>query len=784
MPRGRKSAKSSKTSQPKVTKTLRTLKIPSETLKQPKKTSKSLPNTFVQTYAELDEALRTHTPKITLLDNIITVDNLLINSDVTIDFNDFSIISEESHASARVFDLRSGHLTLTGRGKIFAMGKQSVAIRAFGSISSSTPDYTVLDIDKDISLFAPDSYGIMISPNLGVAYGLTINFYGRIFARDGIGLSGSIRPKDGNLPTINVKSGAVIVADETAGVALDAIGHGVWNIESANLSGAAGANLGSGLVNFKRSQVIARDITFNLCASEAQTLKATADGGTYLAEHNANVAGTPSPSAKITLKSGKFYAPEPNIAKDVESSVKILTRAVFSHDVTGVLSRISSPIEEVTSAKLEAPTPAASVSTEPLSPITPVAENPPANYSVEPQPIEATDEDLIIAELNSEESEQPLPAPASPSLPPAPSPTPIMNEQTAARMALADAINDIRNLNARDYDTGFSNLERVIKHAENVLSNPQTSISDIFGAASQLLQAFDGLKQETDDNPLSDAELDELFYHGAVLEEMVSESAFDLPDLQRAIPDPIFDQPVAIQASFAQPMNIQDSLEQSDFSELDFEEPDLTPLSPEEASSLNHMANQLSLQAQDYDTSEPLATDFGQISALLNLIADLDLSRYLASTQDDLLKALAEAEETLNDSSCSQDDIDDVVELLTDGLRELELVRNAHVATRTPKPLPKTSAPAPVAKQTVFATMVDEMSPASTWTSGVTMIDEMTPFTTDPDTFEKMLRSTRPALLALLEAGLHPFKKLSRSLVAGARAGLKAYHDTLHAFKN
>lgn len=773
MPRGRKSTKSSKTSQPKATKTLRTLKIPSETLKQPKKTSKSLPNTFVQTYAELDEALRAHTPKITLLDNIITVDNLLINSDVTIDFNDFSIISEESHSSARVFDLRSGHLTLTGRGKIFAMGKQSVAIRAFGSISSSTPDYTVLDIDKDISLFAPDSYGIMISPNLGVAYGLTINFYGRIFARDGIGLSGSIRPKDGNLPTINIKPGAVIVADETAGVALDAIGHGVWNIESANLSGAAGANLGSGLVNFKRSQVIARDITFNLCASEAQTLKATADGGTYLAERNANVAGTPSPSAKITLKSGKFYAPEPNIAKGVESSAKILTRAVFSHDVAEVLSQISSPIEEVTSAELEAPAPVLA-SAEPLPSAMPTAENPPANYFVEPQPVETTDEELIIAELNSEESEHPLPAPASPSLPPAPSPTQVMNDQTAARMALADAINDIRNLNARDYGTGFSDLEQVIKYAESVLSNPQTSISDIFGAASQLLQAFDGLKQETDDNPLSDAELDELFYHGAVLEEMVSDSTFDLPDLQPVVPEPIFEQSVAIQTSFEQP----------DFSELDFEEPDLAPLSPAEASSLNNMANQLSLQAQDYDTSEPLATDFGQISALLNLIADLDLSRYLASTQNDLLKALAEAEETLNDPSCSQDDIDDVAELLTDGLRELELVRNAHVATRTPKSLPKTSTPAPVAKQTVLATMVDEMSPAPTWTSGVTMIDEMTPFTTDPDTFEKMLRSTRPVLLALLEAGLHPLKKLSRSLVAGTRAGLKAYRDAFHAFKN
>lgn len=184
----------------------------------------------IQNYQELIAALSAKKVQITLANDIIIEDNILINYDVAINFNGYSIISEESRAAARVLDIRSGEVTLTGRGKIFAMGARSVAIRVFGAISTGVPNYTALTIDEGISLFAPDAYGIIVSPNLGVAYGVTINFSGQIMAHDGICLANGIRGRDQNLPVINIKSEAKITADELNGKALEASGYCRWNI--------------------------------------------------------------------------------------------------------------------------------------------------------------------------------------------------------------------------------------------------------------------------------------------------------------------------------------------------------------------------------------------------------------------------------------------------------------------------------------------------------------------------------------------------------------------------
>lgn len=759
-------------------------------------------SSFVRNFAELLAALEAQYAQITLAADIIVQENILINHDVAINFNGFSIISPESRANARVLDIRRGDVVLTGKGKIFAMGKQSIAIRAFGSISSNAQNYTTLTVDEGISLFAPDSYGIIISPNLGVAYGVTITFSGQIFSHDGIGINGVIRTQDRNFPLIRIKTGASITADETNGVAIEAAGAGRWDISSANLSGAAGINLAAGEFNFRHTEVIGRDITFNFCPAEAQPVTLTINGGTYIAERGANLAGAGNSNVKISLLDGEFYASGPNIAQPLELLVEAEKKVYFNENVAEMLQDTfvaDNSVEETSLSPAPLPQNSASVKI-PHAPRA-ASEPEPANVFIshpaedvesvsEPQldnlnafshnlpvPTENTEPTPGNLSLPSHEASAPIettplpqdipatvpPATQSetlnsdqPIIPPAPVPDPA---EVAARLALADAIKDVRKLNADDYNIGFNDLEEAIQNADHLLANPQASLSDICAAASRLLRAFDGL-HENDDLSLSDAELDELFYHGAVLEEMVSDSS-DESDAE----------------NFEELNILIDGQEVPKAPSLSLlsttDQPLKKPASPVS------IATQLSLQAQSYDATKPLATDFTKMIELLDRVAELDLSHYLAASQATLLDSLAEAEEILNDPTSSQEDVDEITERLSDGLRELEPIRSAHLAHPT-----RTNIPAPAAHEPIAITLIDEMSPATNWSLGVTMIDELTPFATDPDTLEKMIRATKPILAATLETALSPLRKLSRSLAAGARAGVAAYRETLHSFRS
>lgn len=827
-------SKTSKTSKVKASRTKSTKTARKTKAKAKKSSNESTISSFVLNYDELLATLAAHSPHITLLDNIITPQNILINYDVTIDFNGFSIISDESQSVMRVLDIRSGKVILTGKGKIFAMGKQGVAIRAFGAISSGVPNYTNLTVGPEISLFAPDSYGILISPNLGVAYGLTISFSGQIFAHDGIGLAGAIRADDRHLPTINILEGAHIVADETVGVAIEAAGYGQWGITNARLSGAAAASLSMGELSFLNSQLIARDITFSLCPSAAQTLKLTVDGGTYVAERGANISGEKSSTTKLSLKSGNFYAPELLITKNLKPLLKTKGRTKFSKNVAKILAELiptpaedeihldTSEVPATTNPSVQSepetisdpattsepgiltepehipesnvlvePTDisASEIAQEPIPPIEPAIDTIPSESSVSTlasSVMESNPNATIQPEPSwSMQPESPVPEPSittpsepvisypqhstitTPATPPAfsqatssfaayPPSLAASDEQVAARAALADAINDIRKLNAEDYGANFSYLEQTILRAEQVLNNPYTTLQDIFTAASELLQAFDNL-QENDNSSLSDDELDELFYHGAVLEEMVNEPQ---DELTSAVID----------------LTLPGSTHSS-------KSPHSSHTQLSNGISPTAVANQLSLQAQSYDETEAAATDFGKMVSLLNLIADLDLNRYLATSQTSLLEALAEAEEILNDPSCSQEEVDDITERITDGLQELELVRLAHLSGRSRRTRPKLNIPAPSAHQPVPIIMIDETSPAPNWSTGVVMIDEMNPYIADPDTLEKMIRATRPVIAAFFDTITSPARKLSRSLSAGFRAGLTVYRETLHAAK-
>lgn len=808
---------------------------PTPTLNQANLRSNNLNTGIVRTYNELVAALSEQKVQITLANNIIAEGNILINYDVAINFNGFSIISPEVQSGARVIDIRSGEVILTGRGKIFAMGKGGVAIRVFGAVSSDTQHYTTLTIDERISLFAPDSYGILISPNLGVAYGVTVNFHGQIFAHDGICLSSGIHGHEQYVPVINIKNEAKITADEFTGAAIEAAGFGKWKIGTAKLQAATGANLSGGHLKFSNTQVLAHgaNSVFNLLESSEKTLRMTVDGGNYASEQGNIIAGTAASLKKITLKSGDFYTKEKLITPELEKLAVINEEIKTNQEVEKFLEGFIE-VEEFTLDEETAEDRTTIAQSEPVQ-IVSAAED----IQIASEPVsEELDEKAILSELLTEEdlgtqevtsesvletaqisTQVVMPVAMEPILPqqlvPAPvvieptaslltqtipEPLPsqpsvnLVDEREAARMALADALQEMQKINPADYPIGFDELVDTMQRASNVLENPQAQLADFMEAASWLLQAFDGLAEQ-DDSDLSDAELDELFYHGAVLEEMVGKKSAkhnktakkskSEPNVEKL---PVEKPAIKLEVPQVELSGMLENLATEPAADEDlFEESDIldeTPIEVPVDTMLTATADRLAFQMEyNSQVKETLPLNLENLDAALRKVAELDFNRYTNASQEFLLKALGDAQDVLNSVNPSQTEIDDLTQILTKGLENLRPIRSAHIVPSFKKSAIPTTTPAPSVKKLTPATMIDELAPSSTWSIGVTMIDEMTPFVTDADTLEKMVRSTRPVLRALAETAASPLKKIAKSLSAGVHAGLTTYRETLHAGK-
>lgn len=715
----------------------------------------------IQSYPELLAALEAEAVQITLGANIIAPDNILINHDVAINFNGYNIISEETNPGARVLDIRSGEVTLTGKGKIFAMGARSVAVRVFGAISIGMPAYTTLTIDDGISLFAPDSYGILISPNLGVAYGLTINLSGEIIARDGIGLSSHIRGREVNLPVINIRSGARITADETLGSALEAAGYANWNIGAAKLTGATGALLKSGQINFSHTEIIATgsaytESTIPICApaleaadanlTDAKTsetemepdptpanaairiasgtkhdLNVVVEGGSYLGEKSFAVAGDPSSLESFVIKGGDFsgaldvlhYVIEPEL--DIEEGSFSLHPALHLKMLKPEIVLLPEP--------------------EP-----------------EPYPKEIIEAMRPAPQQNIPEQnalQQRLPEQASPKPAAEPAITPLQKlplpptydeaecaEKIATTKALSDALAEMKNLKSSDYEVGFADLQEAIRDAEQLLSAKIITLAAIRDASAKLLAAFDNL-EERDEFSLTDDELDALFYHGAVLDEIAADPKTKASTNQDAQPLPAEPAP-ATPATNPAPQPLA--------------QPSPTPTQPVAMT-----------------PAQPATPDLTALATIISQISTLNPADYTPETYNILLSELARVKPLL--SNADQPQIDAAVQNLT-----------LLVSRLTPAYPTLNSAPVqPFAQnqiQTRLASfLVDEAVPVRNWSTGVTAIDE-----TDPHLC--LARPLPKSLRKALRFNLAPISNFFKSFSAGFRAGLDVYQKTRRIAKN
>ena len=206
----------------------------------------------------------------------------------------------------RIFDVRHGEFTLTGEGNVFAMGPESVALRAFGAISTGVPDYTVVTVDEHVHLYAPEGTGIYIASNLGAAYGLIIDFAGSITAHNGIYLASGVRGRSSYRPAVYLRSGSEITVDENSGTAVDASGIGDWNLASTKLRGFLGIKAEFGRFTLSNSHIATGSVAILLNTDAGAGLSLTIDGGSFQSTDALTILGKPTGISKFVVKSGDF----------------------------------------------------------------------------------------------------------------------------------------------------------------------------------------------------------------------------------------------------------------------------------------------------------------------------------------------------------------------------------------------------------------------------------------------------------------------------------------------
>ncbi len=339
--------------------------------------------TLVLTEAELFSALED--PKIShiaLAEHIIVQRDLVFNRDFSINLNGHNIIScgngskatlptlnPRAVDNARVIDIVSGHVEITGAGHIMALGADSAAVRIRGATDADQKDFASITIGPDVILNAPNYYGLFVTPNFNAAYGVTVNFAGTMIARDGFCVNSRISRSGENVPVINILDGAKIIVDELNGTAIYAAGFGNWNIGAAELTGASGLTVKSGTLTLTGTHIQALGAFQNLESDNAGVgaavqieesdpyignIHLTINSGEYVSERSYVFAKYHTDTTSIeslrslTIEDGKFVGNQAVLQgngifyglppHDAEHDVALILGGEFNSDISDYLA--------------------------------------------------------------------------------------------------------------------------------------------------------------------------------------------------------------------------------------------------------------------------------------------------------------------------------------------------------------------------------------------------------------------------------------------------------------
>lgn len=153
---------------------------------------------------------------------------------LVLDLNGKTLSIDQSNASYRSVTVSNGSLTVKN-GTI--THESHTAINVWGSETKNDNFASKLVVEKDVTLNG--LYGVAIYEGIEYgAYGVTVDFYGKINAKDlGMTILGNIKQKDG-APVVNVHDGAVINSDA---IGIYAAGAGTWNLGNIQVTGKGSA---------------------------------------------------------------------------------------------------------------------------------------------------------------------------------------------------------------------------------------------------------------------------------------------------------------------------------------------------------------------------------------------------------------------------------------------------------------------------------------------------------------------------------------------------------------
>ncbi len=266
--------------------------------------------------------------KIILTSDIIVMSDITVNrqSPLTLDLNGYKIASLRANASA--IDLQTGELVITGQGSIVANGVGASGVRVKGAMTPENLHYASLIVDEQVTLYAPHAYGIYLTANFKAAYGVEIVLRGKIVARHGVGINRLVQGKGKHVPRITITDTAMIEVDADEGVALSAAGYAEWQVKAATITGATGASVKAGRLDFTNTKIIATGELTNPSgwdnsvgvgavmqieeSSEyAGEINLSLTGGEYVSRQSYLVAkyGSASTLQSLEIKDGNFTVP-------------------------------------------------------------------------------------------------------------------------------------------------------------------------------------------------------------------------------------------------------------------------------------------------------------------------------------------------------------------------------------------------------------------------------------------------------------------------------------------
>jgi len=187
-------------------------------------------------YDTLEDAINvaSETDTISLISDIELDDTLNINKVVNINLNGNDIVATE-----KVFQVKGGYLTLSGKGTIKEAKPNYGAVMLVGSTNPTNDKYSGVSVGKDVTLEGWS--GIFINHENSKSYGVYVNLEGKVNAVNdisgatgaGVYVNGKIKDEESH-PVVNIMDGAEI---KSTGTGLYIAGYSTFNIGDAYIEG-------------------------------------------------------------------------------------------------------------------------------------------------------------------------------------------------------------------------------------------------------------------------------------------------------------------------------------------------------------------------------------------------------------------------------------------------------------------------------------------------------------------------------------------------------------------